>query len=159
MSEDQPSWLTTAGWWALTIALLVLLDDLTYGPAFWLLSLAAGPVAIFVAFSLYFIVQLYLVFEGTKEEPSRGAASLLRRLRLARRSDEVAKREVRIHETVTGAAAAVALAPFIGGVLPPLLLSKRGWERRHVLWISTATAAIYAAEFAFLHAYLPTVIV
>lgn len=158
MSDDRPSVLETVGWWALTIALLVVLDDLTYGPAFWLLSIAAGPVAIFVAFSLYFAVQLYLVVEGTKENPSRGAASVLRRLRLARRSDEVARRELRMHETVTGAFAALALAPLIGGVLPPLLLAKRGWPRERVVLISVATSAIYATEFAFLHAYLPTLI-
>lgn len=89
--------LVAAGWWALTLGLLILIDDLTYGPIFWVLAVATGQIAIVVAFSIYLAVQLYLVAEGTKSSPSRVAAAILRRLRLARRSEEVGKREVRVH--------------------------------------------------------------
>ena len=147
--------LAAVGWWLATIGLLVLLDDFTYGPVFWLLGLTAGFIAVFVAFSIYFVVQLYLVAEGTKPVPSRAAAALLDRLRLARRSSEIGQREVRVHERVTGGLAAILLAPLIGGVLPALLLFKIGWDRSHVIAISVVTSAIYAAEFAFLHAYVP----
>jgi hypothetical protein len=54
---------------------------------------------------------------------------------------------------------AVLLAPIIGGVLPPLLLHKRGWSRGAVVRVGVLTSVIYAAEFSLLHGYIPTQII
>lgn len=154
-SKPQSTW-TTIGWWTVTIATLVVLDDLTYGPLFWLLTAAVGSLAVPIAFVVYLAAQLYLVAHGVRDEPGRLARWMLDRLNLARSSDEVAQREQMLHQKVTSALFAVLLAPLIGGVIPPLLLWKRGWSRRAVMGLAVVTAATYAAEFAILHAWIPS---
>lgn len=54
---------------------------------------------------------------------------------------------------------ALPIALVIGGVLPPLLLFRGGLSQASVRRLSWMTAAIYAAEFTYLHAYLPSVVV
>lgn len=157
MTDASPPPLrTTVLWWVVTIATLVVLDDLTYGPIFWLTTAVMGSAAVVVAFVVYLVAQVYLVHHGAKETPGRLARRLLDRLRLARSSEQVAQREELLHQKVTSALVACLLAPLIGGVLPPLLLWKRGWSRGSVMLLSVVTGSIYAAEFAFLHAWIPS---
>jgi hypothetical protein len=149
----------TIGWWIVTLATLVLLDDLTFGPIFWLISVLGGSVIGFgVAFVVYVVVQLLLVRAATSGTPHRAASFLLRRLDLERRSEQVADREQRLAARVTGTATALVSSLIIGGVLPPLILHRRGWSAQQVRRLSVATATIYAAEFGVLHGLLPAVI-
>ena len=153
MAESK---LNTGWWWAVTLATLVVVDDLTYGPVYWVLGALIGSTAVVIAFVVYLLAQLYLISHGVRDEPGRVARWLLGRLNLERSADEVAKREAALHEGVTGVLLAAALAPVIGGVLPPLLLYKRGWSRAAALRVGIMTSVIYAAEFSFLHAYIPS---
>jgi len=153
------STLHTAGWWCVTLFLLVIIDDLTYGPFYWVLGAIIGPMAAVVAFVVYFAAQLYLINHGIRDEPGRIASWLLKRLMLARTGEEVARREAVLHERVTGVMLAVLLAPIIGGELPPLLLHKRGWARGAVVRVGVLTSVIYAAEFSLLHGDIPTQII
>ena len=143
-------------WWVATIATLVVVDDLTYGPISWLLVKFFGQAVIALVFVIYFVAQLYLVNQGIRDSPTRLAGALLDRLQLSRRSSQVADRETHIHEHVTGAALACVFSLLIGGVLPPLLLWRRGWSRTAVQRVAVATSAIYAAEFAMLHGWIPS---
>lgn len=147
---------STIGWWAATLVTLVILDDLTFGPFFWLISRLGSPTAGFLAaFVIYVPVQIALVRAGTSGSPGRLAAAMLRRLDLDRRSKNIADREHRMHERVTGTISALGLSLLIGGVLPPLILWRSGFSTRFVRVLSVATATIYALEFALLHGLVP----
>lgn len=143
-------------WWVATIATLVVVDDLTYGPISWLLVKLFGQAAIALVFVIYFVAQLYLVNQGIRDSPARLARVLLDRLQLSRRSSQITDRETHIHEHVTGAALACVFSLLIGGILPPLLLWRRGWSRIAVQRVAVVTSAIYAAEFAMLHGWIPS---
>lgn len=148
--------MATLAWWSLTIVTLVIVDDLTFGPVFWLLARLGGTaVAVVTAFLIYSIAQVLLVRQGTSEQPHRLASWFLSRLQLERKRPEIASREKRLYAKVAGYGSAVLAAPVVGGVLPPLLLHKAGFGRNDVRRLSVVTSAIYAAEFAFLHGWIP----
>ncbi|MCA9241614.1 MAG: hypothetical protein KDA37_15495 [Planctomycetales bacterium] len=150
------SWLLAVFWWLITLGTLVVLDDLTFGPAFWLLARWRGSAAAAAtAFVIYYFAQIYLVRRGTDPEPGSVATFFLQRLSLERRSREVADRERAVHAKVAGVTSSIALSPVMGGVLPPLLLYRRGYERSLVRRLSYATAFVYAVEFSFLHGWSP----
>lgn len=152
---NQPSLLTTAVWWVATIGVLVILDDLTFGPGFWILSRATSVAwGVAAVFAIYVPAQVYLVRQGTAEQPGRLASFLLGRFDLNRRSRRVQKNEQVLHSQVIGWATALILTLVIGGVLPPLLLWRQGFDRSYVRAVSVATAIVYAAEFALLHAVI-----
>jgi hypothetical protein len=158
-SSPRPRRWSVVGWWALTVLTLVVLDDLTFGPAFWAISRLAGPlVAVAAIYAVYVPVQVYLVARGTSEDPGRFAGFFLRRLDLERRNAHVARNEQHLRSRVLGAGTALVGALVIGGVLPPLLLWRRGAPRRRVLRLSVATALVYATEFALLHGLLPAAV-
>jgi hypothetical protein len=159
MSQERRPWLSSIAWWSLTILVLAIVDDLTFGPLFWLLSRIAGPlIAGLTAWLAYTVIQILLVRQGTEESPHRLAAFLLDRLSLERRFDQVAVREQSLHATVTDVVTATLASLVIGGVLPPLILYRRGRGRESVRRISYVTAPIYAAEFGLLHGVLPGLI-
>lgn len=144
-------------WWAVTLAVLVVLDDLTFGPFFWAISRLAGPGwAMAAVYAVYVPVQLFLVRRGTAEEPGPVAHWFLRRLDLERRFERVTHNEQRLRSGVVGAGSAVLLSLVIGGVLPPLLLWRRGYPVEFVRRLSVLTAFVYATEFALLHGLLPS---
>lgn len=151
--------LRAAGWWALTIAMLVVIDDLTYGPFFWVFSRFAPVGAIALAFTIYWIVQVYLVWAATGDNPGRVASFFLKRLELDRRNEEIAKREASLLKRIGGPLVAIPMALVVGGVVPCLALWRLGFDVWTVRKLAVLTSAIYAAEFAYLHAYLPNVIV
>ncbi len=43
----------------------------------------------------------------------------------------------------------------IGGVIPPMILWRRGADPTFVRRLSVVTSTLYAAEFAFLHGWVP----
>lgn len=148
--------LEAAFWWSITVVVLVVLDDVTFGPVFWTLAVTVGPVVSFLAaMSVYVPVQVWLVHRATEPEPGRAAAWMLRRLYLNRRVRRVARNEQRIHGRVVGALSAVALSPVVGGVLPPLVLNSSGYDRVFVRRVSWVTATAYALTFAVIHGIIP----
>lgn len=157
VNEDAPSHrLSVVAWWLATLATLVVLDDLTFGPAFWLLSRVSGTwTAVIVVYLIYVPVQVLLVVRGTAPDPGRIASFFLRRFDLERRSAHVARNEQALHRRVLGAGTALLMSLVIGGVLPPLLLWRQGAERADVRRLSVLTASVYATEFAVLHAVVP----
>jgi len=154
--RKDPSVWSTVLWWLITFALLIIVDDLTFGPLFWVLArLTSAALAFAVAFGLYLVVQTYLIWQGTSPDPSRAAAWFLSRLRLDRKWDRVAANEQSLQRSVVGAFTAIAAAPIIGGVLPPVLLHKSGASVRFSRQVGFVTALVYAAEFALLHGWIP----
>ncbi len=152
----EPRLLTTLGWWVATVAVLVVVDDLTFGPAFWAVSRLWGSMAAAgLAFVIYTVVQVWLVRSGTAESPCGLAVWLLQRLQLERKNRNVAENEQRLHSWVGAELPAVLITPVIGGVLPPLILYKLGYPAGRVRALSLVCAPIYAAEFAFLHGWIP----
>lgn len=153
---DRLSWWRVLLWWSVTLLTLVLLDDLTFGPIFWILSRTAGPlVSAATAFGLYTVAQVYIVYRATEDRPGRIAAFFLRRLDLNRRSRHVAENEGKLRSRVAGWTSAILVTPVIGGVIPPLLLWRMGWSRQAVRRLVWVCAPIYATEFAILHGLLP----
>jgi hypothetical protein len=143
-------------WWVATCAVLVVLDDLTVGPAFWALSRLAGPVvAVIAIYSVYVPGQIYLVRQATTDEPGRATRFFLRRFDVERRSPHIARNERHVRSRVVGAGSALLGTLLIAGVLPPLLLWRQGYDRTFVRRLSVATAMLYATEFALLHGLLP----
>ena len=140
----------------MTIATLVVLDDLTFGPAFWAIArLLSAEAAVAAVLITYIPVQVFLVHRATLPEPGRLAAFFLDRLALERRSEHIAVRESALHGRVVGAASGIALTFVIGGVLPPLILWRAGYATVFVRRLSWVTASLYAAEFSVLHAIVP----
>jgi len=141
-------------WWAITIVTLVLVDDFVFGPIFWSLALVSRQLAVTLAFLASWISGAWLVFRGTREQPGRVAQFLLNRLWLDRRNPEIALRTRRVHSSVTSAVAATLATPFIGGVLPSLILQKRDlMPRAQIRRLSVVLCAMYAVEFAAIHGY------
>lgn len=148
--------LHAAAWWLVTLVVLVILDDLTFGPFFWALSRIGGPwVAFIAALCIYIPAQIVLVFRATSDQPGRVASFFLRRFDLERRSPHVAAREQRLRARVTGIITAVPMSLVIGGVLPPLALQRAGYGVTFVRRLSIVTSTLYALEFATLHGLLP----
>lgn len=146
-------------WWVATILVLVVLDDLTFGPLFWIVSRTAGPrVAGAAALAIYTAAQIYIVVRATEPEPGRIASFFLRRLDLARRSQTVDANERKLRSRVVGWGSAVLMTPVVGGVIPPLVLWRQGWDASSVRKIACVCAPIYATEFALLHGILPGLI-
>jgi len=151
-----PRRLSTIGWWAATLLTLVVLDDLTFGPAFWLISLLGSPLAGFLtALAIYVPAQVLLVRAGTSDDPHAIARWFLDRLDLHRRFEGIATREKSLRSRVTGGVSACLLSVLIGGVIPPLVLWRHGHGQAFVRRLSYVTATIYAVEFAVIHGAVP----
>lgn len=152
-----PGLFSAVGWWVATLLTLVVLDDLTFGPFFWAISRLVGPgAAVAAVYAVYVPAQVYLVRRATEPEPGPIATFFLRRLQLERRSSAIAERERALHGRVIGAGSAIALSLVIGGVLPLLLLWRRGFDRSFVRRLSYVTAVVYATEFALFHGLVPS---
>ncbi len=98
-------------WWAATLAVLIVLDDLVFGPIFWLLGAGSARWSPRDAFAIYFVAQFFIVWQGTRDDPLRLAAFFLRRLRLERRHHTTRPHEEEIRARVVGGGSAVLLAP------------------------------------------------
>jgi hypothetical protein len=142
--------------WIATVVTFVVLDDLVFGPVFWALARWKGSaVAAATAFVIYFVVQVFIVHQGTQAAPHRLAAFFLRRLGLERGAVATRRHEEEIRSKVLGSGSAILLSPVIGGIVPPMLLWHRGQSARFVRRLSVVTAAVYASEFALLHGWIP----
>ncbi|MCP4435143.1 MAG: hypothetical protein GY812_06535 [Actinomycetia bacterium] len=158
-APNRQAFVTTLWWWFITLLVLVILDDLTFGPFFWLIARLAGAVwAMLAVYAVYIPVQLFLVSRGTRDEPGRVAHWFLSRLDLERRYRQVQDNESKVRSRVAGGVSAVLTCLIIGGVLPPLLLWRQGFERRYVMQIAGVCSVVYATEFALLHGLVPAVI-
>jgi len=156
---ERPNRLSVLFWWIATVATLVVLDDLTFGPFFWLLArLTEAWIACVAIFAIYVPAQVYIVRRATEEHPGRFAGIFLSRLDLARRRPEISDREQHLRQRVTGGVSAVVSSVLIAGVLPPLLLWRLGYGVAFVRRISYATSTVYATEFALLHGFLPSLV-
>ncbi|MEZ5267881.1 MAG: hypothetical protein R2789_04680 [Microthrixaceae bacterium] len=145
-------------WWAATIAILVILDDLTFGPAFWLISRVAGPIWAVVAVYAVYVPHNCFSWPGELSTTLR-VASWFSRLDLERRYQKVRDNERLMHsKAVAGATSAVVLSLLIAGVLPPLILWRQGYGREFVLRVAVLTSVVYASEFALIHGYLPSLV-
>jgi hypothetical protein len=154
-----PSRLATALWWAATIATLVVLDDLLFGPFFWAAAVRWGPwVAATLIVVTYVPAQVLLVRQSMSDVPVALARFVLRRLDLDGGHSAVRRNESTLRHHVVGATSALAMSLVLGGVIPCIVLSKRGYDRRFVCRLSVATSIVYAAEFAILHGVLPGLI-
>ncbi len=141
-------------WWFVTILVLVLVDDLVFGPIFWSLAVLSRPLAVVAAFVASWAFGVWLVFRGTRREPGRVAQFFLNRLWLERRNPDVGRRERKVRDSVTSAVAATFSTPFIGGVIPSLVLYKRDlMPVAQIRRLAVFLAALYAVEFAAIHGY------
>lgn len=142
-----------------TLATLLVLDDLTFGPAFWFVARVWGAVpAVIAVYVVYVTAQIYLVRRATTTDPGRLASFLLGRLDLDRRSRRIGENEERLHARVAGGLSAVFMTLLIGGVLPCLLLWRGGYSTEFVRRLSIVTSVVYATEFMLLHAVIPSTI-
>lgn len=150
-SEPSPWW-AVAYWWAATVVVLTLLDDLLFGPAFWGLAQLSQVAATATAFCVSFVFQLWLVKAGVNLQPGKWARFFLKRLLAERAAPQIARREASIHHRIGSLVAALAVSLVVGGVIPILLLHRQGrLSPRSLHWVPLATAGIYAAEFALIH--------
>lgn len=141
-------------WWSATILVLVVLDDLVFGPIFWSIALLSLPLAIALAFLASWAFGTWLVFRGTRAEPGRIARFFLNRLWLERRNPDIARRERKVRQSVTSGVAATIATPFIGGVIPCLVLHKRdAMPVAQIRRLAVFLAALYAVEFSAIHGY------
>ena len=141
-------------WWTLTILTLVVLDDLVFGPIFWALAVVSRPLSVALAFVLSWAYGTWLVYRGTREHPGRVAQFLLSRLWLERRNPEIARRERKVHDGVSSGIAATLATPFIGGVIPSLILYKQDlMPVATIRRLAVFLAALYAVEFATIHGF------
>jgi hypothetical protein len=143
-------------WWLVTLLTLIVLDDLLFGPIFWLLATReGGTVAVAAILAIYIPVQVLIVVRATSPAPGVMTRLVLGKLELARRIGPVRENEQRIHHRIAGAGSAVLLSLVIGGILPCLLLWRKGYRVEFVRRLSVVTAAVYAVEYAFLHGVIP----
>jgi hypothetical protein len=153
------SLLVVAGWWALTLLLLLVLDDLVLGPVFWSISVWKGPVvAVALILVTYIPVQMYFVLRATTDDPGRVTTFYLGRLDVHRRSAQVQRNTDVLSRKVGGATSAVLLSPLVGGVLPCLVLWRQGHSRRFVCTLALTTSTVFALVYAALHGLTPHLI-
>jgi hypothetical protein len=141
-------------WWSVTILVLVVLDDLVFGPIFWSIAVLSRPAAVILAFFASWAFGTWLVFRGTRSSPGRVAQFFLNRLWLERKNPHIGQRERKVRDSVTSTVAATLSTPFIGGVIPSLVLYKRDlMPVAQIRRLAVFLAALYAVEFAALHGY------
>ncbi len=139
-------------WWSVTLITLLILDDLLFGPIFWVLALVNPLLSTVVAFVASVLFQNWLIQAGLKAHPGKLATFFLNRLMLGRKNAEVARREDSIKRSAGSAIGALMVTPLIGSVIPVLLLGKhRLMSAEKLRYFSVLLSVIYAIEFALLH--------
>jgi hypothetical protein len=156
MSKDVPTtnlhWWSSIAWWGVTIVTLVLVDDLLFGPFFWVAAQFSRSMATVFAFLLSFGFQLWLNWAALQPQQGRVAKAMLDRLRVPRKRPEVVAHEASVQQRIVSAASAVATSLLIGGVLPIIFLRDRDvMSVARLRRLSILTASVYSAEFALLH--------
>lgn len=145
-------WASFVFWWGVTLLTLIVLDDLTVGPAFWLLALVSPILSTIVAFCVSFVFQLWLIYSVTSGQPSRRATRFINRLLPTHKSSRVVACEQSIRRRVVSSLSAIVVTLLIGGVLPVVFLYREGRMRASALRrLALVTTALYALEFALIH--------
>lgn len=151
-TNSSSRWWLTILWWAATVITLVLVDDMITGPVFWLLSLVSRPGATIVAFVASFVFQVWLSWAGMNVKSGGRAEAWTNRLMGARKMTHIEENQESLRRHVVSMASAIVVSPLIGGVLPVLLLHRRGLiSVDRLRRLAFVTAAIYATEFALIH--------
>lgn len=139
-------------WWGVTLITLFIVDDLLFGPLFWIISLAHPLVSTVAAFVASLVFQNWLTKAALKEQPSKRATFFLQRLMLERKNKEIAQREDSLKRRASSTIGALLVTPFIGAIIPTLLLHKYHlMPPERLRSFSALLRVIYAVEFALLH--------
>ena len=142
----------TVWWWVVTLAVLIVLDDLVYGPLFWIASLLNVVWATVAAFAASFAFQMWLNMAYIRTAPAPWAQRVVDRLTLARKSPSIERRERTIQQRAVSYVGAIMVTPIIGGVLPVVFLYRRGaMDVGGLRRLAVLTSGIYATEFALIH--------
>lgn len=146
-------YLTSAFWWAAFIVLSLLLESILFGPVFWALSVWSQPAATILAFVTAWSFGMWLVFSGTRSDPSGLAQFFLKRLLLEPTNDRFSSQEASVNRLArAGFLGAALVSPIIGGVVPSLLMHKYQLARiTTIRWYAVILNAIFALEFAAIH--------
>lgn len=148
----HPSRLRTLYYWTLLFAILVVVDDLTFGWIFWALAQIHPFLSAFVALCVYWALGYWLTVRGLSPAPGKVASWFLNRLQLERGNPELRSREDQLKGKITSIGAAIPLSLLFGGVVTTLWLRRRGvvsdaQAYRLGFWL----CGLYAVEFAFIH--------
>ncbi len=144
--------ITSIYWWAATLVVLFILDDILFGWIFWAIAAISINTSVAVAFVVSFAVQVWLSYSGIRERPGPIASKMINRLFLGRSSPNIEKRELKLRHSVMGVTAAIIVTPLIGGVIPVIMLSRTGrYTQLTLRKISVALAGLYAVEFCLIH--------
>lgn len=135
-------------WWSITLATLIVVDDLLVGPMFWTLSVWSAPGATLIAFVVSLAAQTWLVRASIKPEPGRIARAMLNRLLLGHKNKEIAARELSFKNRSVTLTGAIFSTLVVGSVIPTIVLAKQGIDVARITYL---LACIYAIEFAAIH--------
>jgi hypothetical protein len=149
--SSSRAWLAAAWWWLGLVAALVIMDDLMFGSVFWVLSLVLGNYATLAAFVLSFAAQLALSWAAMRRFPHPWVGGAVNRLLPVRKHLEYQQRQESLLQRAVSSVGAVLVSLLVGGVLPVVLMYRRGGDVGRLRKLAVITAAVYAAEFALLH--------
>ena len=135
-------------WWSITLATLIVVDDLLVGPMFWALSVWSATGATLIAFAVSFAVQTWLVRASIKPEPGKIAHAMLSRLSLGHKNKGIAARELSLKNRSATLTGAIVSTLVVGGVIPTIMLAKQGVDVARITYL---LACIYSVEFAAIH--------
>jgi hypothetical protein len=144
--------LSSLGWWVVTLATLIILDDLVFGPVFWFVSLVSPLVAAALAFAASLSFQLWLIRAALRPTRGRFAQMSINKLMFGHKRPAVQVREKSLRRYAASASGALLVSLVIGGVIPIIYLDQRGSMNGHTLRkLGLATSVIYAIEFSLIH--------
>ena len=152
--------LVAAGWWAVLIVALVLLDDMVFGPISWIATATATSLfgswgtllSTAAMFIVSFALQMWLNVTALTARPSKVYVAFEAKLIAGRKRPQLQQRQQKLQGQVRSGLSALALAPLVGGVVPIIfLIYGQKMSGAALLRLSFATSAIYAVEFALLH--------
>ncbi len=146
--------LRTLYYWIALFAILVVVDDLTFGWIFWLLAQIHPLVSATAALLIYWVLGYWLLIRGLNPNPGKWAHKMLNRLQLERKNPELRAREEELKNKITSVAVAIPMSLLFGGVLTVLWLRRRNvvsddGAYRLGFWL----CGLYALEFALLHGF------
>lgn len=149
----QPSRLRTLYYWIALFAILVVVDDLAFGPLFWAIAQIHPLVSAFAALAIYWAVGYWLLIRGLNPNPGKLARKMLNRLQLGQRKNpELQARQEQLKSKVTSVAVAIPMSLLFGGVLTVLWLRRRNAVSQDGAYLlGFWLCGLYALEFALIH--------
>lgn len=143
----------TLYYWTLLLVTLVVVDDLTFGWIFWLLSQIHPLLSALVALCAYWAIGYWITLRGLSPEPGKVARWFLNRLQLERKNPELRAREDELQKKITSIAIAIPLSLLFGGVVTTLWLRRRDVvDDSAAKRVALVLCGLYALEFALIHA-------